>query len=159
MAIIEAHVLRALRDLKFDLEEIQAAATLVRTEFGDEYALASRRIASDGVALFVETADSSLVHARNGDQAIREVLNSFLKFVSWDDKGMPQALRLKQYGTGAEVVIDPRFGWGAPVLQKTKVPVDALVSLWKAGESMDLVAEEFELPRAVVEDVLRGAAA
>lgn len=158
VAIIEAHVLKALRDLGFSHAAIESAAAAVRREFGTEYALASQRIASDGVALFIKTADEGLVHAVNGDHAIREVLNDFLRFVSWDDEGAPKALRLRQY-RGAEVVIDPRFGWGAPVLRESKVPVEALSSLWQAGEPMAAIAEEYELPLTMVEDALRGSAA
>lgn len=158
VSIIEAHVLKALRDLGFSHSAIEAAAATVRHEFGTEYALASQRLASDGVALFIKTADEGLVHAVNGDQAIREVLQDFLRFVSWDDQGAPKALRLRQYG-GAEVVIDPRFGWGAPVLSASKVPVEALSSLWQSGEPMAVIAEEYELPVTMVEDALRGFAA
>ncbi|MEP6816583.1 MAG: DUF433 domain-containing protein [Marmoricola sp.] len=50
-------------------------------------------------------------------------------------------------------MIDPRFGWGAPVLARSKVPVDALVSLWKNGESISAVSEEYDLPADVVEKV------
>jgi uncharacterized protein (DUF433 family) len=67
-------------------------------------------------------------------------------------------LRLPQYPARAEVVIDPSFSWGAPVLAKSKVPVDALVSLWRTGEPISVVADEYDLPADVVEDVLRQAA-
>ncbi len=158
VAIIEAHVLKALRDLGFSHQEIQAAAAAVRREFGTEYALASQRIASDGVALFIKTADEGLVHATNGDQAIGEVLKDLLRFVSWDEEGTPKTLRLRQYRE-AEVVIDPRFGWGAPVLGASKVPVEALAGLWQAGESIATIAAEYELTPTLVEDALRGSAA
>jgi uncharacterized protein (DUF433 family) len=158
VGIIEAYVLRTLRELGFSMPEIRRAADLVRSEFDDPYALASERIASDGVGLFVRVADESLVHARDRQVAFSEVIAEYLTYISWDSEGSPAQLRLPQYPAQAEVVIDPRFGWGAPVLAKSKVPVDSLVSLWRTGESISLVAEEFDLPANVVEDVLRQAA-
>ncbi|WP_405062726.1 DUF433 domain-containing protein [Kribbella sp. NBC_01505] len=158
VGIIEAYVLRTLRELGFSMPEIRRAADLVRSEFDDPYALASERIASDGVGLFVRVADESLVHARDRQVAFSEVIAEYLTYISWDSAGSPARLRLPQYPAQAEVVIDPRFGWGAPVLAKSKVPVDSLVSLWRTGESISLVAEEFDLPANVVEDVLRQAA-
>ncbi len=157
IAIVESYVLRALRDQGFSLAEIQSAAEMVRREFDDPFALASRRIASDGVSLFVRLASQDYVQARTGQVAIREVLQEHLEFIEWDTDGAPSFLRLRQYRT-ARVVIDPRFGWGAPVLQDRKTPVHAIVSLWRAGESIATVAEEYELPEPVVEDVLRQAA-
>lgn len=159
VAIVEAYVLRSLRELGASLGDIHVAAQLVRREFNDEYALASRRIATDGVDLFVKLADESVVRVKTNDFGIREVLDDYLSYVTWDDAGRPSRLRLRQYPEAADVVIDPRFGWGAPVLGRSKVPVDAMLQLWRNGEPMSVVAEEFELPSSVVEDVLRAATA
>jgi len=158
VGIIEAYVLRALRELDFTMPDIRRAAELVRKEFDDPYALAKQRIATDGVGLFVRVADESLVQARDRQVAIPEVISNLLTFIRWDAKGNPAQLRLPQYPAEAEVIIDPRFGWGAPVLAKSKVPVEAMVSLWRTGESISAVAEEYDLPADVVENVLRQAA-
>lgn len=159
VGIIEAYVLRTLREqLGFSMPDIRRAADLARSEFDDPYALASERIATDGVGLFVRVADESVVHARDRQIAIPEVISEYLTYITWDATGGPQRLSLPQYPAEAEVIIDPRFGWGAPVLARSKVPVEALVSLWRTGEPMSAVAEEYDLPADVVEDVLRQAA-
>jgi len=158
VGVIEAYVLRALRDLGMPLADVKKAAEIVRAEFDDPYALASKRIATDGVAVFVRLADDSLVHARDKQGAIREVLDDYLRYIEWSDDGSPKRLRLSQYPSGAAVVIDPRFGWGAPVLDRNKVKVDDIVALWRAGESIKQVAGEYDLTEAAVEDVLRQAA-
>jgi uncharacterized protein (DUF433 family) len=158
VGVIEAHVLRALRDLNMPMSDIRRAAELVRREFDDPYALARKRIATDGVALFVKMADNSLIHARDHQIAIADVLADYLTYIDWDDAGNPLRLRLREYPTGAEVIIDPRFGWGSPVLADSKIRVDDLVALWRTGEPIKAVAEEYGLTVDVVEDVLRQAA-
>jgi len=158
VGLIEAYVLRVLRELNFTMPDIRRAADLVRRHFDDPYALASQRIATDGVGLFVRVADESVVHARDRQVAIPEVISDYLTYSTWDTDGKPAQLRLPQYPSEAEVIVDPRFGWGAPVLAKSKVPVEAMVSLWRTGESISAVAEEYELPVDVVENVLRQAA-
>jgi uncharacterized protein (DUF433 family) len=140
------------------MPDIRRAADLVRKEFDDPYALAKQRIATDGVGLFVRVADESLVQARDRQVAIPEVISNYLAYISWDATGSPAQLRLPQYPSEAEVIIDPRFGWGAPVLAKSKVPVEAMVSPWRTGEPISAVAEEYDLPADVVENVLRQAA-
>lgn len=70
VGVVEAYVLRALRDLQMPINDIRRAAELIRDEFKDPYALAHRRIASDGVALFVRMADESFAHARDRQLAI-----------------------------------------------------------------------------------------
>lgn len=155
--VIEAYVLRSLRDRDIRMDEIRRIAHIVRMEFDDPYALASARIATDGYSLFAELADKSLVN-QHRQVPIREAIDKHLQFIKWDDEGRPKQLRLEQYPERAEVVIDPRFAWGRPVMATSKVPVSAVVDLWHSGEPMDVVAAEFGLSRDVVEDICRIAA-
>jgi uncharacterized protein (DUF433 family) len=158
VGIVEAHVLRALRIAGMPMNEIRTAAAVVRAEFDDPYALAKRRIATDGVAVFVRLADESLIRARDHQHAIKDILENHLQNIDWDDTGTAIRLRLPQYPSSAEVVIDPRFGWGSPVLTANKVKVEDVVALWRTGEPIRTVAEEYDLTETVVEDVLRQAA-
>lgn len=56
------------------------------------------------------------------------------------------------------MIIDPCFGWGMPVLGESKVKVDDLVMLWRNGEQLATIADEYDLTVDVVADVLRRAA-
>jgi uncharacterized protein (DUF433 family) len=159
VAIVEAFVLRSLRDLGLSKRKIRDAAGEVRRSFDTPFALATRRIATDGIDIFVHYADDDV--ARVGDQQlpIRELIGNYLHYISWDaDDEIAATLRLRQYPDIAPVVIDPRFGWGAPVVESTKVPVDAVVDLWFAGESLDDVAFEYDMTRDQVEAICRAAA-
>jgi uncharacterized protein (DUF433 family) len=158
VGVIEAYVLRALRDLQLPMDEIRKAAELVREEFNDPYALAHQRIVTDGVALFVRMADESYVHARDRQIAMADVLRDHLKRIDWDSDGNARRLHLRDFPAAADVIIDPRFGWGAPVLAQSKVKIEDLVTLWRNGERFATIADEYGLTVDVVEDVLRRAA-
>jgi uncharacterized protein (DUF433 family) len=158
VGVIEAYVLRALRDLQLPMDEIRKAAELVREEFDDPYALAHRRIVTDGVALFVRMADESYVHALDRQIAISDVLEEHLRRIDWGQDGHARRLHLRDFPAAADVIIDPRFGWGAPVLGHSKVKVEDLVTLWRNGERLATIADEYGLTVDVVEDVLRRAA-
>lgn len=158
VGIVEAYVLRALRDLGLSMDQIRRTAALVREEFDDPFALATRRIATDGAALFVRLADESIVHAPDRQHAFTEVIERHLRYIDWDSSGYPARLHLSHFPDSAHVVIDPRFGWGAPVLAESKVRVEDLVNLWRSGESLKTVAAEYDLSVDVVEDVVRQAA-
>lgn len=148
IAVVEAYVLRSLRDLGFTRLRVRDAVTDVRREFDTPYGLATKRIAADGIDIFVHYADDD----------IREIITNYLKYIKWDEAdGFPSRLRLRQYPDIAPVVIDPRFGWGAPVIESTKVPVDAVVDLWLAGESLEDVAHEYAMTREQVEAICRTA--
>jgi uncharacterized protein (DUF433 family) len=156
IAVIEAYVLRSLRDLGLTKKKIRAAAADVRKEFETPYGLATKRIATDGIDIFVHYADDDIVRVGDNQRPIREVISNYLEYIKWDKAdSFPARLRLSQYPDVAPVIIDPRFGWGAPVLESTKVPVDAVVDLWLAGESLEDVAYEYDMTRKQVEAICR----
>jgi uncharacterized protein (DUF433 family) len=158
VAVVEAYVLRSLRGY-LSMPKIREAAEAVRVRFDDEYGLATQRIATDGVDIFVEHADGDLARARDGQRPIQEVIRGYLRYISWEtDDPYPYRLRLRQYPDVAPVIIDPRFGWGAPVVAENKVPVDAITGLWRAGEPLDVVAREYGLTLQQAEAICRAAA-
>nr|WP_285612498.1 DUF433 domain-containing protein [Actinokineospora globicatena] len=65
----------------------------------------------------------------------------------------PYALATKTITTDG--LLDPRFGWGAPVIKSAKVPVDVVVDLWLAGESFADVAYEYDLTDEQVQAICR----
>jgi len=160
IAVIEAYVLRSLRDLGFTKRAIRDAATAVRREFNTPYGLATRRIGTDGIDIFVHFADNDIARVKDSQRPIRQVIDGYLRYIAWDDEDQfASRLRLKQYPDIAPVIIDPRFGWGAPVVESSKVPVDAVVDLWLAGESIEQVAHEYDMTPAQVESICRARAA
>ncbi|MQA08380.1 MAG: DUF433 domain-containing protein [Pseudonocardiaceae bacterium] len=156
VAVVEAYVLRALRDLGLTKNKIRKAAADVRRALDTPYALATKKITTDGVDIFIHYANDDLARAGDGQRPFREVIDDYLHYIDWDARdGFAASLRLRQYSDVAPVIIDPRFGWGAPVIASTKVPVDAIVDLWLAGESLEDVAYEYGLTRDQVEDICR----
>lgn len=158
LAIVEAYVLRSMRVLGLSKSKIRAAVGEARREFGTMYALAHKRVRTDGVDLFLQFAPDELTRVGDHQRPIRDVLELYLRDISFEAQDdWATKLRLRRYGD-TNVVIDPRFAWGSPVIQPSGAPVEAVVKLWKAGEPMEAVAEEFGLSRDVVESVCRIAA-
>jgi uncharacterized protein (DUF433 family) len=160
VAVVEAYVLRSLRELGLTKKVIREVAAAVRAEFNTPYGLASKRIATDGIDIFVRYADDDLARIGDNQRPVREFIADYLRYISWDlTDEFPERLRLRQYPDVAPVIIDPRFGWGSPVVEATKVSVDAVVDLWLAGESLEAVADEYDMTREQVEAICRTARA
>ncbi|MFF1439829.1 DUF433 domain-containing protein [Streptomyces sp. NPDC058295] len=133
IAVAEAHVLRSLRSLGLRMSEIKEAAAAVRDAFDTPYGLVSKRIATDGVDIFVEHGLGDLRRAWDGQAPIQEVVSSYLRYLNWDaGDDFPSSLRLRQYPDSVPVVIDPRFGQGLPVVAANRVSVKAITDLWEA---------------------------
>ena len=156
VAVAEAYVLRSLRDLGLRMTEIREAAAAVRRAFDTPYGLVSKRIATDGVDIFIDHGLGDLRRARDGQTPIHEVVADYLRYLSWDaGDDFPSSLRLRQYPDTVPVVIDPRFGHGLPVVASNRVPVKAVTDLWDAGESIDDIAYEYGMAAEEVEELCR----
>jgi hypothetical protein len=138
VAVVEAHILRGFRELGLSAQGLRASVARLRQDLDDEYALATRRVATDGVSLLADRSRSGdraeWARAVDGQLAIREVIESYLTLVRWGKDNYPARLKLKAY-RGVEVIIDPRFAFGQPVLERQKVRVEDIVDAFWAGKA------------------------
>lgn len=154
-------MLRGFKELGLNAQELRASVTRLRQLTGDEYALATKRVATDGVSLLVDMAASvdspQWERARDGQGAIGEVIERYLKFVTWRSSDRYPLRRTLQAYQGADVIIDPRFAFGQPVLEREKVRVEGILDVFWAGESYLAIADEFGVSPGAVEAVIRSA--
>jgi uncharacterized protein (DUF433 family) len=153
-------MLRGFRELGLSAQGLRVSVARLRQDLDDEYALATRRVATDGVSLLADMSRSG-DHAEwtrvvDGQLAIREGIESYLKLVRWGRDDYATRLRLKAY-QGTDVIIDPRFSFGQPVLERRKVRVEDILDAFWAGESPHTIATEFGVKADEVEAVIRSA--
>jgi len=160
VAVVEAFVLRLLRDRRMKLRDISTAVRKVRLVIGSEYALASKRITTDGVDVIMNVSRHSngreWVRARDDQAAFREVIERYLLNIEFGTDGIARRLTLPTY-EGANVIVDPRFGLGQPVLARQKIRVQDLVDAWWGGDRLEDVAREYRVPLAEAEAAIRTA--
>jgi uncharacterized protein (DUF433 family) len=152
VAVVEAFVLRSLLEAGFPSRRIKEAAQGAREHFKDPYGLARPGIGHDGTEIFIKAGGDELLRARDRQQAISETITGFHEFISWDGTE-PTRLRLKAFD--GSVILDPRFGWGRPVIRTNNVPLSAIIDLWHARESIQSIAREFEMERDEVERLIQ----
>jgi uncharacterized protein (DUF433 family) len=160
VGVVEAFVLRLLRDRGMSLRDLSTAVLKVRDRIGSEYALASRRITTDGIDVFIDVSQRShareWVRARDDQAAFREVVEDYLLNIEFGTDDIARRLKLPSY-EGADVIVDPRFGLGQPVLAQQKVRVQDLVDAWWGGDRLEEVAREYRIPLPEAEAAIRAA--
>ena len=118
--------------------------------------MASKRIATDGIDIFIQHADDEFARVGDHQFLIRDIVGDYLRYITWDKKSEYAArLKLPGFGDDAQVVVDPRFAWGDPVVERNKVPIRAVVDLWAAGEPLSVVADEYGLSVPEAEEICR----
>ncbi|SDN52252.1 DUF433 domain-containing protein [Allokutzneria albata] len=153
ISLVEAWVLAGLRKAGVVPQRIRPALQRLQQEFGREYVLTSRELATDGIAVlwdFSRTNEGEgLIEGRTDQLIIREIVADYMHYVGWADDGHPSKLELRTYQP-SKVTVDPYRGFGQPMFAGNGVHVANVAAMLKAGEEPDIVAEEHGIS---IEDV------
>lgn len=158
--LVEAHVLDAIRrEHGVQLQKVRDALQFMQDRLGMEHPLASQPVATDGVDLFVERYAQLINVSREGQLAMGEIMRAYLRRVDWSPAGYAIRLypftRKRKLDEPKAVVIDPEVSFGKPVLVGTGIPTATVAERYKAGESVDELAADYDLGREQVEEAIR----
>jgi uncharacterized protein (DUF433 family) len=113
---------------------------------------------TDGVALFVERLGKLIEASAGGQQVIRKVIEDHLDRIEWENDLAARLYPFTRHG-GVEapksVLIDPRFAFGRPILRKSHVATAVVAERYKAGDSIDALAEDYGCSRLEIEEGIR----
>jgi uncharacterized protein (DUF433 family) len=158
--LVEAHVLDAIRrHHHVPLSKIREAIEYLRKHFSSKHPLAAQRFETDGLDLFIEKFGQLINVTQSGQTALRELLRAHLHRVEHDSAG--SAVRLYPFTRRRDlrepkvVVIDPHVSYGRPVLVGTGIPTAIIAERYKAGESIDELAEDYGRERNEIEEAIR----
>jgi uncharacterized protein (DUF433 family) len=165
IGLAEAYALAAFRSAGVPMQRIRPAVDALSRELGLEHALASKRLYTDGAEVLYDFARHAgdtpegdftreLVVVRNNQRVFNEVVELYLQRIDFAPDGYAQLIRLPQYRV-AEVTVDPDHAFGRPRFTHGGASVDDALDLFRSGEPVDVVAEEFGLSRDEVEDAIR----
>jgi uncharacterized protein (DUF433 family) len=157
VGLAEAYALAAFRQAGVPLQRIRPAIDALHRELGLKYALASRRLYTDGAEIlydYAQHADGTpeaesareLVVVRNNQRVFADVVARYLRRVDFAPDGYAQVIHLPQYRV-ADVTIDPDHAFGRPRFAHGGAGLSDVIDLFVAGEPVDTVAEEFGLTR------------
>jgi uncharacterized protein (DUF433 family) len=158
--LVEAHMLDAIRrHHQVPLSKIREAIGYLRKHFASSHPLAEQRFQTDGIDLFVEKFGRLINVTQSGQIALRELLKAHLHRVEHDQTGAVVRLypftRKRELHEPKVVVIDPRISYGRPVLAGTGIPTAIVAERYKAGESIDELAEDYGRSRKEIEEAIR----
>jgi uncharacterized protein (DUF433 family) len=159
--LVEAHVLDAIRrDHEVALKHVRTAlAFLAKQQPHSRHPLAEQDFVTDRVHLFIERYGQLINISRDGQLAMRAVLDAYLERIERDAKGLPVRLfpftRRRTLDEPRAVVIDPTVSFGRPVLIGTGIPTAVIAERYKAGDSMDDLAADYGRTRLEIEEAVR----
>jgi len=158
--LIEAHVLDAIRrEHRIPMYKVRKALDYVQKQFPSKHPLAEQRFETDGMELFVSQFGNLISVSQSGQLAVRELLAGHLRRVEHDSAGMAIRLypftRKRTLDEPRFVVIDPYLSFGRPVLAGTGLATSVIAERYKAGESIDELADDYGCKRPQIEEAVR----
>jgi uncharacterized protein (DUF433 family) len=158
--LVEVHVLNAIRrEHRVSLDKVRKAIDYLKKSFPSPHPLADQQFETDGVDLFVEKWGQLIGVSLDGQLAIQEIIRAHLRRVEWDAAGMPVRLypftRQEVRDEPTLVVIDPRIAFGQPVIVGTGIRTATVAERYKAGESIEELADDYGLQPFQIQEAIR----
>jgi uncharacterized protein (DUF433 family) len=157
--LIEAHVLRALRtEHGVSVKALRQAVEFAERKLGIERLLLRPELRSDAGQVFLDRYGELINLSASGQLAMRQLLQVYLKRVTWDDNRFPIRLHPFVVGEAASsrmpIAIDPRISFGRPVIISRGISTAAIVARIDAGETVTDVAADYDLSVAEIDDAV-----
>lgn len=157
--LIEVHVLRAIRHHQIELDKVRKALDYLEEEFQVSHPLARESFKTDGVDLFIKRYGQLINALQQGQIELKDNFNEQLKRIEPDDTGL--AIELYPFTRSDEidnpriVMIDPRVSFGRPVIADTGIPTRMVAERYRAGDSIDSLAYDYNCERLKIEEAIR----
>jgi uncharacterized protein (DUF433 family) len=158
--LIEAFVLASMRRVHgVSMQRVRKALRFVGDELDYPRPLIHATFRTDGVNLFVQHAGRLLDVSADGQAVLREVLDASLARIDWEGD---LAARLYPWVRGTAggpqpktIVVDPRLGFGQPVIAGTGIGARVVSERYRAGESIRALAKDYGVEIEQIEDAIR----
>lgn len=162
IGLVEATVVQAFRSTGLSLQRVRKALDALRGSEELDHALATRSLYTDGAQVLYDFAREDgdpqlrlLTVVGTGQTVYHDVIARYLTRIEFDDDNWATALIVPS--TEHEVLrIRPNVANGDPIFIQGGAPLYAVVSRYKAGESMTSIATDYDVPRTDIEEAIRG---
>lgn len=163
--LAELHILASIRRVHaVKMPSIRKAIRFLKKRaqrsIDRRHPLLSRDLETDGVDLFIEEYESLINISRSGQTAMRKIIGAALRRIERDPEGIP--VRLYPFtradditNAPAMIVIDPNLSAGRPVIAGTGLAVQLIAERYKAGESINDLAQDYERSHEEIEEAVR----
>jgi uncharacterized protein (DUF433 family) len=157
--LVEAHILRALRsDHGVSLGDVREAIGYAEQHLNIDNLLLDKQLRTEAGQLFLDRYGELVNVSRSGQIAMRKVFEDHLRSIEWGD--LPYPVRLYPFLSGSRdssdkpIVIDPEIAFGRPIIARIGISTHAISDRIDAGESIDDLAEDYDLSADEIEQAV-----
>jgi uncharacterized protein (DUF433 family) len=152
--LMEVATIDKLRKKGFSFRQIRKINATAHFYLQTPRPLVTETFKDKGRDIFVDAGFGILVNVgyEAGMQAWDEVLDPFLDTVEYEDKIVRRWWPL---GKDVSVLVDPDYGFGLPVVEGIGVRTEIIAERYRAGDTTDEIAYDFDVTPKQIDDALR----
>lgn len=161
IGLTEAMVVQAFRRTDLSLQRIRKALTILARDGQLAHPMATRRLYTDGARVLFDYAAEEgdgqlrlLTVVENGQRVFHEVITDYLERITFGDEWATEVI--VPVTERKLLRIRPEVASGDPLFVHGAAPLSAVVSRYRAGESIGSLAVDYGVPADEVEEALRG---
>jgi uncharacterized protein (DUF433 family) len=158
--LAELHVLGSIRRAhQVKMPAVRQAIDYLRKVFRSDHPLLAKQMLTDGKDLFIEQYGHFVNISQQGQMAMRQIMDVYLRRIKWDRGGSPVRLfpfTRDRYEESPHIIsIDPKIRFGKPCISGTRIPTAIIVERHQAGDSINLLAEDYGRKAEEIEEAIR----
>ena len=156
--LIEIRFLEAFHQKGVSTKALRIASQRAKELLGRHHPFSTQIFKSDGRTILAEitkeTGDKNLLDILNDQYVFQTVIASYL-YAGLEFNELKEPARWWPLGKDRSVVIDPRRGFGAPIIARTGIPTKILSSAVNADQSVEFVAKWYGVEVQEVTDAVQ----
>jgi len=154
--LVEAHILKSTRERdEVPMSAVRAALDYASSE-PSRHPLIEKKFVTEGRYLFEQKLEQIVNSSMFGQFAFDPIILSYLERIDRDTIGDPSALYpfVPNKPQSKVVTIKPGLSSGVPTITGTGISIPILYGRFKAGDSIDDLADDYELKSEDVKDAI-----
>ncbi len=149
--LIEFHTFYKLRQLGISTNKILKAHSVISKSLKTNFPFASSKILTDGNSILFSPDIKTIINADETLQYnLKEVIEPFCRKIDFNSDYL--ADKFWPMGKKNSIVVDPQHQFGQPIIKGTNILAETVYRMNKAGESIEFIANLYELNRKNVKD-------
>lgn len=150
--LVEAHILRSTTEKGVPLKNVRKSLQYIRETIPGDHPLLSHDFEVSGREMFIRHLGQTINATRQGQIAMREILEKYLKRVTRDAKGLPiQVFPIHS----RRLAIHPLISSGKPIVRGKGIVVSVLWGRKKTGELIPDIAKDYGLTQLEVKQAIQ----
>lgn len=150
--LVEAHILRFTTEKRgIPLKNVRGALDYVHEKIPGKHPLLTHNFESSGKDLFIQHLGNTINATKQGQYAMRQILEKYLSLIPRDTYGLP--IRVFPINS-KRLAIDPLFSSGKPIVKDKGIMASVLWGRSKSGESVSEIARDYGLTDIEVQEAI-----